>query len=484
MLPVAGDVPGRPVPAQHRRQVERWTRRRLRPYADERDSDIGFTLQRDGYRTGFIGKYINGYRAGRKARSEGSSPGCSREVGTSGPSAGAYGEWHYTQVESVDGQPPPGQNIVRYEGETEADYYTDFVQARALEFLDRADDEPFALFVNTYASHSGVGSDDPDHEYNPRFPPAPRDRKRTGTEPADWDTAEFRHGDCGGGPGGHGGCRDITTPDPMWTESFDQVGTNPPDWRADLEPLSPRQLKVTTALTRQRAQSLQAVSDLIDAVRAALGADIANTYLVFTSDNGYFLGQHRLWHGKGTAYDHDVRVPLVIVPPGGLDQPRTVTEVVQNVDLAPTFADIADARLALPTDGMSLLPWLGAPEDLPTTWRDGGLVIFRGGDNRLGPDGSRGSRMIPAYKALRTKRYLYIDNGKVNETPPPDHGKGEFYVVATDPEQMDNLYDDLAPRQRRDLHDALVEYASCSGRAGPNRCQEVDLPEIILESGE
>ena len=444
-------------------------------YAEERDIDIGSSLQQDGYRTGFIGKYMNGYDPHGKDGPNGYEPGLLPLGWDEWTVGGGYAGWHYTQVESVDRLPPPGENIFDHDGETEEDYYTDFARDRALAFLGGVEDQPFALFVNTFASHKGLGPNDPDHAYEPLFPPAPRDRKRTGTEPPDWDTAQFVHGDCGGGPGGPGGgCLDLTAPDPMWAESFDTVGTSPPNWRADLDPLTPDQLADATVFTRQRAQSLQAVSDLIDELRETLGTEMDNTYLVFTSDNGFFLGQHRLWNGKGTAYDHDVRVPLVIVPPGGLDEPRTVTEIVQNVDLAPTFADIAGAPLLLPTDGMSLLPWLGAPEDLPTTWRDGGLVSFEGGEKGLGPDRSRGSAIIPAYKALRTTEYLYIDNGTVDATPPKNHGRGEFYWLPTDGEQINNLYDTLSSTEQQALNDALVTFSSCDGAA----CPAIDLPEV------
>jgi N-acetylglucosamine-6-sulfatase len=260
----------------------------------------------------------------------------------------------------------------------------------------------------------------------------------------------------------------------MWAGSFDTVGTDPPDWRADLRRLSESRLSKATLFTRQRVQSLQAVSELIDALRERLGTKMENTYLVFTSDNGFFLGQHRLWNGKGTAYDHDVRVPLVIVPPGGLDQPRTVTEVVQNVDLAPTFAAIAGAPLVLPTDGMSLLPWLGGPEDLPTTWRDGALVTFTDDDKAFGPDRSKTSMLIPSYQALRTTAYLYIDNGTIDNSPPVDHDDGEFYWLANDAAQIDNRYDDLTTRQRQDLNDALIEFGSCQAAA----CPAINLPEV------
>ena len=439
-------------------------------YRAERNRDLGYALQRSGYRTGYVGKYLTGYHpegeTGRRGYPRGLVPRGWDEwfVG------GAYAGWHYTLTESVDGLPPAGSNVFTHDGETEADYFTDFASDRAVEFVARAGDQPFALVVTPFASHRRlVGSADPDPGYQPAVPPAPRDRHDSKTAP--WPN-EFAEGDCGGVP--LGGCSAVIAPDEIWAESFNTVGTDAPSWRADLSAISDLEDRATV-LTRERAQSLQAVSDLIVRLRGALGAEIDNTYLVFTSDNGFFLGQHRLFGGKGTAYDHDVRVPLVIVPPGGRAEPRSVTAVVQNVDLAPTLAEIAGAPLVLPPDGMSLLPWLGPPEALPTSWRDGGLISFLGGEDGLGPDRSQTGKIVPPYKALRTEQYLYVDYTEVDATPPNDHLDGEFFWLASDAEQLDNRYDDLAPEQRHDLNSALVAYSSCAKLA----CRQADLPEIM-----
>ena len=82
-----------------------------------------------------------------------------------------------------------------------------------------------------------------------------------------------------------------------------------------------------------------------------------NTYIVFSSDNGFHLGQHRLTPGKLTAYDPDVRVPLIVTGPG-VPAGRTVDAMTENTDLCPTFAELAGAPAPPNADGRSLVPLL------------------------------------------------------------------------------------------------------------------------------
>ena len=92
---------------------------------------------------------------------------------------------------------------------------------------------------------------------------------------------------------------------------------NPPSW-LPTAPLTNAQIAQIDANFRMRAQSVQAIDEMIGAIRAQLrrlgAAD--NTYIVFSSDNGYHMGQRRLLAGKQTYFDHDVRVPMVVVGPG------------------------------------------------------------------------------------------------------------------------------------------------------------------------
>src|SRR5713101_3470201 len=80
---------------------------------------------------------------------------------------------------------------------------------------------------------------------------------------------------------------------------------------------------------------------------------VGNTYFVFSSDNGYHMGEHRLIPGKMTAYDTDIYVPLIVTGPG-VPAGRTVEEIVQNIDLCPTFTELGFAAAPASVDGRSL----------------------------------------------------------------------------------------------------------------------------------
>jgi arylsulfatase A-like enzyme len=84
---------------------------------------------------------------------------------------------------------------------------------------------------------------------------------------------------------------------------------------------------------------------------------INNTYIVFTSDNGYHLGEHRLEAGKLTGFDTDIHVPLIIRGPG-IAAGVTQNALTANVDFAPTFADIAGISIPTSVDGRSFKPLL------------------------------------------------------------------------------------------------------------------------------
>ena len=82
----------------------------------------------------------------------------------------------------------------------------------------------------------------------------------------------------------------------------------------------------------------EAVGRLIDALRES--GELENTYVFFTSDNGWHAGEHRLTTGKWTAYEEDTRVPLIVRGPG-VPEGRELEHLALNNDLAPTFADLS-----------------------------------------------------------------------------------------------------------------------------------------------
>ncbi len=185
--------------------------------------------------------------------------------------------------------------------------------------------------------------------------------------------------------------------------------------------------------------------------------ELDNTYIVFSSDNGYHMGQHELSVGKMTAFDTDVRVPLIVAGPG-VPHGRTVHAVTQNVDLAPTFEELAGARVDPSVDGRSLVPLLHG-ESPP--WRVAALVEHRG--RTLGPGDpdyidAKGDGDPTTYKAVRVSApRLPHFRGRVEAVwVRYRDGEREFYDLARDPYERVNRAGALNAAQRgRARRDAL-----------------------------
>lgn len=460
------------------------------------ETSMGPFLQEAGYRTGFMGKFMNGYRTGGIDQRRSLEPGdTSYGAGYVAP---GWDEWHvagrdgyanfdYTIATAIDTD--LGNSRARLDdfGAAEEDYLSDVLATRAEEFVTRAvpdvgaGHDPFFLMVAPFGVHTG-GKRDPAGAAG-GFPPAPRDRPAAEADdrrwPPQWDRPAFRGGDCGGTTGG--GCREIEFP-PAGTGAFDpstfnQVPANPPAWMAR-SPLTEKHLDGLAEKHLDRVRMAQSVDDLVGRIRAQLvAAGVEDeTYIVFNSDNGFHLGQHALGAGKLTAYDHDIRVPLIIRPPGGTE-PRTVSAISQNTDLLPTFVEIAGgATTGRQWDGASLLPLIRG-EAAPESWRDGALVEYTGAGRaavRHDPDRQR-SRTPPTYDALRTAEYLYVDYSR-DTAAIPRGGEAELYDLRSDPSQQRNVYRDLDARTQQALHRALNDYVGCAAQG----CQQVasELPAL------
>ena len=127
-----------------------------------------------------------------------------------------------------------------------------------------------------------------------------------------------------------------------------------------LPPLSRADIDAIDRDFRKRAQSVLAVDRMVGDLQTAVATsgEAQNTYFVFSSDNGYHMGEHRLRPGKMTAFDTDIHVPLVVTGPGVVHG-RTRDEVVENVDLCPTFAEFAGVAIPATADGHTLVALLG-----------------------------------------------------------------------------------------------------------------------------
>lgn len=225
------------------------------------------------------------------------------------------------------------------------------------------------------------------------------------------------------------------------------------------------------ALFRRRLQTNMAVDDMVRALldkAQSLGvAD--NTYLIFTSDNGYHLGQHRhvgfpgfveYASGKGSMYEEDMRVPMYIVGPG-VAAGQVRQQVVLNTDLAPTIAALAGVPGAdgYTFEGRSMVPLFGG--NAPN-----GRVNF------LMESGDVFSDLLSYFKwglklvdVSLNRDWTYTEYYPDPSIPPaaPSNDTREFYDLKLDPLQLRNGYDALPQNLRQVLAARTAALAHCSG---------------------
>ena len=423
------------------------------------NTSIGVQAQASGYRTGFMGKYLNGYETGgQRDPSKPAYPAGYVPPGWDTWFSGEKGNhFAYNMVESVDGSVATNP---RWQGDDPSNYFTDVLAGRAQSFLAAESQNPFFLLVSPFAPHHGGQRDPEGSRIN--YPPAPRDRADSLRRPAAWGEPEFARGDCG-----PVGCRNVQWPASTSPTNFNVIPTEPLAWMASA-PLTPLELKKARSRHLERIRMLQSVDDMVGALMQTL-ADTArtdDTWVVFGSDNGYHLGEHALFVGKTTPYDHDVKTPLIVRPPGGTGAPVTVDALVQNTDVLPTLLDIAGGAATADVDGASFLPLMSEPT-LP--WRAGALLELTNDSTDpnaryFNPDlrGMEGLTHAPTFNALRTHEYLYVDYSPLDDIPPAD-GQAEFYDLAEDPGQVHNLYPTLPPELREALNVEVRLQTACTG---------------------
>jgi N-acetylglucosamine-6-sulfatase len=324
-------------------------------------------LQRAGYATGVVGKYLNGYGRGDPFHVP---PGWTDFEALLGPST--YRFYGFTM--NVNG-------VL----ETEAGYQTDTITERSLAFIRRHAGRPFFLWTTYVAPHVGRPRDLGDPLRVASAVPA------------------LRHGTAF-----------LGAPLPR-TPSFNErdVSDKPPLIR-NRAPIKQWRIRALTEAYRQRLASLLAVDEGVARIVAELRATgrLADTVLIFTSDNGFMTGQHRVPSGKILAYEPSIRVPLLMRGPG---IPAGVREhrLVWNGDLAPTILDVAGAQAPFPLDGRSLLA--PAPAD---------RTILLEGPPEPHTNG------LPRFVGLRTARFKYIEHL---------WGARELYDLRSDPDETRNL---------------------------------------------
>jgi N-acetylglucosamine-6-sulfatase len=360
-------------------------------------STIATWLQAAGYRTAFFGKLMNGYLP---------------EVD---PPLPGWNEWYGVggRFTNFDYELNENGRIVAY-GHRPEDHLTDVLARKAADVIRRSPaDEPIFLLVAPYDPHSPAQ-------------PAPRHAELYADEPL------------------------------PFSPSFDEADvSDKPSYVADQKPLQPWQIEALTQHNRERLRALRAVDDLVATVVDALEdtGRLDQTYVVYTSDNGFHMGQHRLFIGKTTAYEEDIHVPMAIRGPG-VPKGATLQPMVLNNDLAPTFAAIAGIEPPSFIDGRSFLRLLAKPE-LP--WRRSFLIARR----QMETHELSGKAIIDG---LRTARHTYVEYGT---------GERELYDHEADPHQLDNRAATADPDLLEAFAGRLAELKNC---AAANCRMLEDLP--------
>ena len=338
-------------------------------------------LQQAGYRTIHVGRYLNGYGTQNPDITE-IPPGWSDWHSTLDPYTFNYTDWRMNE----DG------DIKRYPGpENPGEFQTDFLGRRAKEMIERAapSTQPFFLSLTFPAPHSGSPRD-PDDPVGLRTPsPAPRHRDFFSRTPL---------------------------PRPP---NFDEGNVyDKPQIVADRGRITGEVFQAVQENYQQELESLLSVDDAVGEVIGALSraGELENTLIIYTADNGFFHGEHRVRSEKILPYEPGLRVPLVLRGPG-VPRNKTLKQIVGNIDLAPTILDAARARAGRLVDGRSVLDLTRDP-----TYEPGRELVIENG---------QGVNSVPMFRALRNNRFLFVQHGTTGET--------ELYDLRKDPYQLRNL---------------------------------------------
>lgn len=400
---------------------------------EREESTVATWLQAAGYRTVLLGKYLNEY------------PGVNNPTHVPPGWSEWYGLYHNKMHQYFDYQLIENGELVAY-GEAPEDYLTDVLSDKADDFLQRAasDPAPFFMYLSLYAPHSPAIS-------------APR------------------HADL---------FQDVQAPR---TASFNEEDIYDKPKSVRKIKLKGEALAETDRLYQRRLQSLQAVDEMVARLVQTLEetGQIERTYIIFTSDNGFHMGQHRFQPGKNRPYEEDIRVPFIIRGPGIQAGEKIKGYLAGTIDLGPTFAELAGAETPGFIEGRSLVPLFFPNRPAPESWRQvfliesypdvvdksAALLQFQppGRDERMSvfaalhPAAFKVEGDAPDWVAIRTARYKFV----IYAT-----GEKELYDLQKDPAEMENLFKTADPALLAQLEDWMRALYDCSGET----CQQADQP--------
>jgi N-acetylglucosamine-6-sulfatase len=380
-------------------------------------------LQDAGYATAHICKFLDGY--GTERRTPMRPKGWSEWYGLIDHST--YRMWGYSIFEN-DRRKTYGKVMSR----DRKLYQTDVLTNKAAKFIDdrAGGDKPFFLSVAYLAPHHESGRTQKLTGQLVRA--APRHRGRYANQPL---------------------------PRPLNYNEAD-VRDKPPFLGHFNHPIKAKREVEITKRFRERWESLLAVDEGVERIIEKLrdANELDNTYVIFTSDNGFMQGEHRVRQGKMLPYDASTHLPLLIRGPG-IPRGRKTNAVVGDVDLAPTIVEIASAEPGHALDGTSLLRYARnprQPNNRPFLHTTAGQGSHGRTNTREG--GARGTEpRVPAWSAVRTASWLYVSYRS---------GHSELYRLRRDPWELNSLAGDPNYRVKRNtLRRLLGDLERCRGRS-------------------
>lgn len=370
-------------------------------------------LQSAGYKTALIGKYLNRYGQQSAIGAWLAWMGGYLNIDFKGPTIGNPKDWvppgwdlwyafTGSRARYYDYSINENGKILNFDHRS-SDYSTDVLKDRAVRFIkdQSATAAPFFMLIATKAVHAEGKRAIPAPQYEQAF-------------------------------------KDIRLP------------MNPAFNEKDVSQKAIRAPRLKTENTEElelgyqaELQSLQSVDDLVESIVNVLQATgkLNNTVVIYTSDNGFLFGDHRLV-GKSAAYEESIKVPLVMRGPSIPAKGRR-DQLVTNFDLTATIVELAGAALPVTLDGRSLVPLFA---DANALWR--GAVLIESPVTRFDNPTHR-------YTAVRTPTRKYIKY---------DGGFEELFDLTADPDELKNeaanssYAVDLATL--RGVHDMLK---SCAG---------------------
>ncbi len=326
-------------------------------------------LREEGYETAFIGKWHMGLDDSRR-------PG--------------YDHWI-----SFKGQGLYIDPVVNVNGESRQldGYMTDFLNREAEAFVLRARERPFLLYLSHKAVH---------------YPFLPAERHDSLYRHVAYTPPVLDEADLAGKP--------VLSRTTGAFDHFALEGVAP-------EPVQPRRGRGTdeSSILRDQMRTLISVDEGVGMVLDALEetGQLDNTIFIFTSDNGYLLGEHGRFTDKRFAYDEAIRIPFVLRYPPLVEAGSRIDAMALNIDVAPTLLELAGVEPVTRIHGRSIVPLF---EDQTEDWRDSFLA-----EHFL----EKVVPAAPAWKAVRTRNWKYIHY-------PDLEGMDELYDLENDPGEIHN----------------------------------------------